>query len=305
VPGTLAIRDVYRDGRVLLIRQDLRSSVSYVAAGQNRERDVSWLDLPILADASADGSTVLLMETEPGSHGGVALYLRRTDGSPAVRLGDAGLVFPALSPDGKFVLGASPGATPQLVLLPTGAGEPKTLAIENVSRYSAGGWFPEGQRVLIVGSEPGHGPRPYVCPVSGGKPRAIAGEGVAANGAFAISPDGRFLAAAGAGEQVRLYPVEGGEARAAPGAARGDLPLRWTPDGRALYVYQAEGAGAKVYKLDISGGRRELWKEVMPSDPAGVISHGLSAVRLTADGKGTFYNYSRLLSELYVVDGLR
>jgi len=60
-----------------------------------------------------------------------AVYLRKTDGSPAVLLGEGGAV--ALSPDGKWAIVQPQGSPTQLKLLPTGAGEPKDLTHDNIN----------------------------------------------------------------------------------------------------------------------------------------------------------------------------
>jgi len=55
--------------------------------------------------------------------------------------------------------------------------------------------------------------------------------------------------------------------------------------------------------VDLATGRREDWKELAPSDPAGVKT--ISPVRFSADGKSYAYSYYRVLSDLYVVEGLK
>ena len=55
--------------------------------------------------------------------------------------------------------------------------------------------------------------------------------------------------------------------------------------------------------LDIASGKKDLWKELMPPDPAGVIT--VSPVNVTPDWKFYAYSYQRSLADLYVVEGLR
>ena len=87
-PGTLTLQDVARDGRVLVTRDVPRVGMVGLTAGSSKERDLSWMDWSAPKDLSADGKTLLF--TESGEAGGenYASYLRQTDGSPAVRLGD-------------------------------------------------------------------------------------------------------------------------------------------------------------------------------------------------------------------------
>ena len=60
---------------------------------------------------------------------------------------------------------------------------------------------------------------------------------------------------------------------------------------------------AKAYRVDVATGRAELWKELMPSDAAGVTD--IVAICPTPDGRSYVYSYSRLLSNLYIVEGLK
>jgi hypothetical protein len=60
---------------------------------------------------------------------------------------------------------------------------------------------------------------------------------------------------------------------------------------------------ARVFRIDLTNGRRELWKELAPNDPAGVLRIG--RVRLTPDGETYAYNYLRNLSELFLVEGFK
>ena len=45
-------------------------------------------------------------------------------------------------------------------------------------------------------------------------------------------------------------------------------------DAKAIYVYKPGDLPAKVYRLDLSTGHKTLWKELMPSDSAGVSRIG-------------------------------
>lgn len=302
LPGTLALRGISRDGRVLLINQKWRSTVAGVAPGETRERDLSWLDQSFAADLSPDGRTLLLVAGEPGGVWGI--YLRKTDGSPALRLGET-MGFPAaLSPDGKWVLAVRPGLHPRLTLLPVGAGEPHSLGEEKDVSFSSLGWFADGKRILLAAAEPGRQQRLFVRQVEGPASVPVTPEGVGTMGGYCVSPDGRWVAAVRADQQLWLYPVGGGEARPVPGASPGDLPARFTADGRALFLFRRDELPVKVHRLNLESGKKELWRELLPGDLAGVESY-FTRVLLTPDGRSYYYSYDRLLSELYLVDGLR
>ena len=301
-PGALTLHDVGRDGRVLLTRETWRLGISALPPGMTQERDLSWFDWSLLRDLSADGRTILFDET--GEAGGTTygVYLRKTDGSSAVRLGDG--VAMALSPDGKWALAIVRTQPPQLVMLPTGPGEARTLERGHLERYHWAAWFPDGQRVLIAGNEPGHAVRCYVQELKGGEPKAITPEGVATvMGSHSLSPDGRWLATVDVEQKVVLYSVEGGQPRPALGVAAGERPSAWSADGHSLYVYRRDELPARVYRVDFTTGRRVLWRTLTPSDPAGL--QAVMSIQITPDAKSFAYSYARDLSDLYLVEGLK
>ena len=107
----------------------------------------------------------------------------------------------------------------------------------------------------------------------------------------------------GPDEKAYFYPLAGGEPRAVPGIEVGEQPIQWSDDGRAIYFYKPGDLPAKVYRLDLSTGHKTLWKELMPSDSAGVSRIG--PILITPDGKSCLYGYHRILSDLYLVEGLK
>jgi eukaryotic-like serine/threonine-protein kinase len=299
-PGTLTLQDISRDGRALITRDVPRVGMVGLAPGETKERDLSWLDWSAPKDLSADGKTLLF--TESGEAGGenYGTYLRETDGSPAVRLGE-GLGI-ALSPDKKWAVGGLPNPPVQYHLLPTGPGESKQLTNDKINHGFAR-WFPDSKHLLFTGSEPGHGLKLYVMDTQGGgEPRAISPEGVD-SALFALSPDGKLVAALGPGRVGYFYPVDSGEPRTIPGMDVGDAPIVWAADGHALFIYHLGELPAKVYKLDVASGKKQFWKQLMPPDLSGVTD--VSAILITPDGKSYVYEYGRTLSDLYLVSDVK
>ena len=49
--------------------------------------------------------------------------------------------------------------------------------------------------------------------------------------------------------------------------------------------------------------KRQPFKEIAPADPAGVQS--IANIRFSADGKAYAYSTLRVLSDLYVVEGMK
>ena len=303
VPGNLVLADISRDGGVLLSHGTTHPVILGLAPGETKERDLTWLDFSIAADISRDGKTLLF--SEQGFAGGpqYAVYIRGTDGSPAIRLGKGNAQ--ALSPDGKWALAIDLAPPPKLVLLPTGAGEPHSLPRHTIQDFQWAGFFPDGKRILFAGSEPSRGSRLYVQDLAGGPPRAITPEGVSATANFSntISPDGQAVVGS-TDVESKIYPVAGGEPRPIPGLEPDEIPICWGADGRSLYVGSDFGVmPVKVHRLDLSSGRRELWKELAPPDLAGVPR--LTAIGLTPDARSYVYVYISRLTNLYLVEGLK
>jgi eukaryotic-like serine/threonine-protein kinase len=299
VPGTLLLQDIWKDGRILLAKDAWRRELTGLIAGESKERDLSWLDYSYPSDLSADGRVLLFTEAGEGGGPNYSVYQRKMGEASAVRLGDGmGLT---LSPDGKWVIASVPTAPAQLVLLPTGPGELKPLTHDSIN-HSRAKWLPDGQRFLFTGKEPGHAARIYRQDSFDGKPVAISPEGIDPL-VLVLSSDGQKVVGAGADEKAYFYPVAGGEPQPIPGIEPGEQPLQATADGKAIYLYKPGDLPAKVYRVDLLTRQRTLWKELIPSDSAGVGR--LGPIVITPDGRSCLYGYHRILSDLYLVDGLK
>jgi len=295
-PGGLTIHDISRTGLVLLTADKTRLSLSALAPGENRERSLSWFDWSLLTDMSADGKTIIFSETGEAVGANYSVFLRKTDGSPAVRLGDGGFGF--LSPDGQWVV-ARVGSPAKLVLLPTGAGEPRQLTDNKTDHYGVA-WVPDGKSIVYSTAEPGQQPRTYVLDIEGGAPRAITPQDTAGS---VVTPDSKFLLATDNKWQRWLYPMAGGEPQKFSVTPNPHERVLGFADGGKSLLLRSANVPVEITRVDVATGRRELWKEFAPADPAGVQS--LPSIRISADGKSYAYSAGRLLSDLYVVDGLK
>jgi dipeptidyl aminopeptidase/acylaminoacyl peptidase len=268
--------------------------------GDEKERELTWLDYSLVGDITSDGNLICLTESGEGGGPAYSAYIRKTDGTAAVRLSEGSAI--ALSPDGAWMISIlHPASDPQLVLLPTGVGSPRVLSKEGLAPVDAD-WLPDGKRILFSATEPGHGMRLYVRDVTGGKPRPLTPEGYFAYRG-AIAPDSRFVVVRGPDRRIYLYPMEGGEPTALTGLTIEDVPLRFAPDGRTLFVQRRGQLPAPVFRYDLASGRREPWKELMPSDAAGLNT--VNRVVVTSDGQTYAYSYLRILSSLQLVDGMK
>ncbi|HTD53089.1 MAG TPA: protein kinase, partial [Thermoanaerobaculia bacterium] len=158
-PGRLTLLDISRQGRVLLSRDQSRAGILGRGPADSVERDLSWLDSSGSSNISADGRWVLFTESGEGGGPRYGCYLRKTDGSPPVRLGDGECT--ALSPDGKWALALVFSNPDELRLLPTGAGEAKTVPRGPIARFQWATWLPGGQGLLVTANETGKRLRIY------------------------------------------------------------------------------------------------------------------------------------------------
>jgi DNA-binding winged helix-turn-helix (wHTH) protein/Tol biopolymer transport system component len=296
------LHDVSRDGHLLLTRDTIRGEVFGRIFPENTERDLGWGDNSFASDITPDGAMVVLSVQGEASGQGYDVYLRRTDGSSAVRLGEG--IPIQFSPDGKWVLtsypsGLKPASVPQLVLLPTGAGQAVTLTHDSIE-HGFGTILPDGKRFLFDGVEPGHAPRSWVQDGSEAKPQPITPEGVTAQG---FSPNGKLVVAVDRERKFWVYPVEGGQPRALSGIEPGEAPIRWSMDGKYLFVATVAAIPVRIYRTEVSTGRRQFVSKVAPSDLAGLW--GFLTVHITPDGRSYLYSDYRILSDLYVASGLR
>jgi serine/threonine protein kinase len=305
----MRIQDVFPDGRVLAVRDHGREGFACRPPDASSDLDLSWFDGSSLAAFSADGRTVLFGEIRGGGGAAQGIYLRKTDGSPAVRLGDG---YPYdLSPDGRWVLTRSADKAHILMLLPVGPGSPKLLPRGTLASVFESAFLPDGTAIVFGGREEGRGNRIYRQDLQGGPPRAISPEGVRTEGL--TTPDGRFVIGSSQGQHI-LFSVSEDKPRPLTFLSSDDSPIQWTPDGRFLYVLRGSpwaDTQARVYqtmeaqidKVDVVTGVRTAWKTIKPDDSVGL--EAINQVMVAPDGKAYCYGYLRTLSALFVIEGVK
>jgi len=301
-PGGLTIQDVARDGRWLATRLDYRYAAMVHTPGnaadrdldRDQDRDLSWLNTSHARALSQDGHTLLFAETALGTN--YAVCLRKTDGSPVVRLGEG---WPAdLSADGKLALAVVQSRPPQLVIYPTGAGETQQLKRGEIENYVTAQWFRDGKSVLINGNEPGKGTRFYVQEVGGAAARPVTPEGTRDGW---LSADGKLVLARGPDGKYSVYPISGGEPRPVPGLTEVDVLAQWSADGRAVLVYRRAEIPCRLERVDLKSGHRTLFKEFAPADRNGLLS--MREIFVTDDLRSYAYTAYYQVSSLFVSEG--
>jgi len=297
-PGGLTIQDVARDGRWLATRLDYRYAAMVHtpgnAADRDEDRDLSWLNTSHARALSQDGHTLLFAETALGTN--YAVCLRKTDGSPVVRLGEG---WPAdLSADGKLALAVVQSRPPQLVIYPTGAGETQRLKRGEIENYVTAQWFRDGKSVLINGNEPGKSTRFYVQEVGGAAARPVTPEGTRDGW---LSADGKLVLARGPDGKYSVYPISGGEPRPVPGLTEADVLAQWSADGRAALVYRRAEIPCRLERVDLASGHRTLFKEFAPADRTGLLS--MREIFVTDDLRSYAYTAYYQVSSLFISEG--
>jgi hypothetical protein len=205
-----------------------------------------------------------------------------------------------LSSDGKWAVAMVFGSPAQLWLIPTGAGKPRLIPRGQIEEYVWARLLPDGKRLVFSGYEKGRGARLFLQDVEGSAATPITPEGT--GWLMPPSPDGRLVPALGPGG-VKLFPIEGGQARPLPGVVPGDEILLWGLDGRSVLVQRRVTMPIRIDRVDVTTGNAALWREIAPADRTGMIE--VASVRVSQDESTYAYTVRRLLSELYLVDGMK
>jgi hypothetical protein len=297
VPGGMWLQDL-RNGTALLVTHQQRLGIRGLAPGAKEERELGWFGWSVVRDISRDGRKILFEEEGNGGGPNYTVFLRATDASPPVRIGE-GLAM-ALSPDAKWAI-TKPPKGGALNLVPTGAGESRQLTHDAIS-YDAVRWFVDGKRLLAVGIEAGRGARDYLIDLSNGDSKPITPEGVAGR---RLSPDDSSTAVLGPDGKWGIWPLGGGGIRLIPGLDSNYNVTGWSPDGGSVYAISSRRGdqAAKVYRVNTVTGKMELWRTFGAELAAG--GAGVGGPLLSSDGTAYAYVYSRVLSEAYAVTGLK
>ncbi len=304
IPGTMNLFDVSKDGRVLFSESDERIELAVTSAKDPNLRAAGWLDWSLVQDISRDGNTILFGESGEGAGANYGVYVRKTDGSPAVRLGDGSAV--SFSPDGQWVAAYPMNADDGIELLPTGAGEPRKLPTTGGAGHAIG-WTSDSKSILYSQFDPKNNSRVYRLGIDGGSPQPLTPEGQDFRLTHdSVSPDGQSFIAYRLGDLAPfVFPISGGTARLIPEFVKGDIVIRWSADGKSIFTAfrSAGAAGAILSKVDLASGKRTLVKTLVPTDRAGfqLIDTG----SITPDGQTIAFSYTRILSTLYLMDPVK
>ncbi|MFQ5767858.1 MAG: hypothetical protein ACE5ID_07740, partial [Acidobacteriota bacterium] len=209
-----------RGNRALIGHESANAGIAGMLEGNEKEKDLSFLDGTCATDLSADGAKLVFSEAWVGGGPAYSFFLRDSASGYPVKLGDGW--GSDLSADGNWVLGYPVDPPMRLVLTPTGPGQARSIELPDFEAVGGAQWFPDEKRILIWARRPGEAFRGYVVDLPQGTPRPVTPPGVTpplfTSASHVLSPDGGLVAAAGGDVGLALYPVNGGAPRPVPGA---------------------------------------------------------------------------------------
>lgn len=294
----LVLQDIGSNGDVLLtsVRQSTEVAMGRLHTKPDHSLDVSDENAGIHG-ISDDGRVAALVYSGTAGGQDYKTYVARSDGSEPVLLGDGDPT--GISADGKWILSMVPSNPTKLVLYPTETGESRTIDISPVRMVaSLTSWSNDGTKVVFTGAEPDNLSRVYLLDLKSGMTRALTPEETSEP---LISPDGQWLLARSRSMAFAVYPLTGGEPRPLKDLSPTDLPIQWDVSGHRIYLWDRT-LPAKIFRLDLLSGRRELWLEITPKDSSGLL---YGSVSISPDGESYAYHFRRALTNLFVARFLR
>ena len=168
--------------------------------------------------------------------------------------------------------------------------------------YTEARYLPDGKQLLVTGIEKGHGAREYLMDVITGSAKPITSEGFVGN---SLSPDGHNTVVLGPDGNWGVWPLDGSGLRPIPGLDSRYYVFGWTPDESSLYVVDSRdrSRAKKVYRANVSTGKLDYWRSFGDNLPTGAEA-GVP-ILVSADGSAYVYLYDQVLSQAYVVKGLK
>ena len=182
------------------------------------------------------------------------------------------------------------------MLLPTGPGESRFPKIEGM-HFDGVEWFPDNKHILFTGNETGHATRTWMYDLETNKSTPLTPEGTRGT---RVSPDGKWFITVDP-HKLLLSPIGGGDSEAVVDL-QGESVVRWSGDGRYIFLQQREPASIKVSRLDVATRRKEPWLLVKVPEPGAQFFGPLA---LSADGKACATTFQRDLANLFLVRGLK
>ncbi len=295
-PSNLILHDVDHLGRVLVANAAIVSTIRGLGRGEQRERDLSFGGWSAVRDISADGKNALLVNYGGDASRYYDTYLRPLNGAAPTRLGEG--EPRGFSRDGKSVLALIISTQQKLFLY--GTESESSQAIGNLSPVErTAALLPDGRRMLLIESVKPGSVDCYVQEIDSGKRSRLPIEHAPA-GLPLVSPDGLAVAIVKGNAATSVYSLTGQFLREVPVSYR---PLGWSSDSRFLYVRSPGEIPVRIQRLEVATGIATPWKEIVSVDTSGMA--GPIEVSINSDGDAYTYTVTKMITDLFIVEGLR
>ena len=301
--GRFVLHDIAPDGRILLERATLRSEILFHRGASQEDHDLSWLDFSAVEGISPNGDTVLFYESGEGGGPEYTTFLRKTDGSPPVRLGSGRALD--LSPDGRFVMSVDIRSGSALDLTPTGPGEIRHIRVPGMVAHEDAGFLADSTHIYVTGRDASGNRSTWLTDVHGRDPRPLPlPEGRILRGNTFTRDGTRFVESCPEGSYGScFYDSLLGKPVPVPGAQKSWTAIGTDALDRIYYRDKPSDKPESLFRLDAKTGRVTTLGELAPRDRAGVFS--VLDPNVAADGEAWAYTFQRRLSDLHIVTGLK
>jgi Tol biopolymer transport system component len=294
LPGRTVLQAVAADRSLLASVEDRTGLL--VQRANEPVRNLSWFDGTFVSDLSPDGRLLLFFETGP-TRSVTGSWTRPAEGGDARYIGDG--ENGKFSPDGRWIVAqtVSPQETPQIALLPTGAGQSRQLTFSRAVHSAPA--FAGPDTVIFVRSEKGKS-EVWRIQTDGSGAQSI---GAANCDLPTPSPAAdSFVCAGEGGRSLLVYRMGGGQARKLHRLPADDRfrYARWDGTGGRIF---AATSRRRFLALDASSGR-VLREEELPV-PGLEAYDTLYTAAFNSDATIRAYSVSRLSSDLYLASRLR
>jgi hypothetical protein len=298
--------DIDKRGRVLVTANDLGSELRGATRGEARDRNLSAGSWSLPGMMSRDGRLLALtgLNTVDPNYD---LMVRKMDGSPALRIGTGRAQD--ISADGRWALSVTPSAPRHVYLVPTGAGESRQVDVGDLDPILAT-FVPRGLTIAVAGQRAG-APGLAIVDLDSGKHTSIDAS-LLTGRAFSlrrvsptyVAPDASLVAIGADDGKVMAWTLGGQGPRELASLSPDELFAGWATDPSHIYVVSWNAPTARVFSLDVRSGERTAVRDIHIEDPAGMLMT-MPDLTLSADAGSYAYGFTRMLSTLYVVDGLK
>ena len=295
------ILDSTASGRSLMVSGDRHVGMSLVEHGSEAQRDLTWLDFSYGPRLSDDGRLILFTDESGNSGNGYSVYIRKSDGSPATRIGSGGFGTD-ITPDGKWALIVMPGdPAAKVQIVPVGAGQPRVLHWDGFQPAWAH-FYRDDEHIVMRGNEAAHGPGLYIADTSGSPPTFV----MHGRDWPWIAPDGKsYIAVVGDKPVIKMLGQEGSkEIPIEEMKLKDHLPFAWTSDSQHVFTFGLVQGGVEIYRVDVQTGKPELWQTIKPKEQIGLMPMN-APPGITPDGHWIAFTYTAVRSQLYRSDTLK